>query len=123
MNNYITLDSYKYPVLAADWESHPVRPASAEPMLNGDTAVTFGPASHREWNGSIKAEVTARDTGWGTIVTLRATLVKLSTLSYTDVYGSAYTVLCSIAGPEASLSQMWDAADNDFSVKVNLREV
>jgi len=123
MNAYITLDSYKYPTLMIDWESHPVRPATAAVMLNGETAVTFGPTARTAWSGSIKAEVTARDTGWGTITTLRATLAKLSTLSFTDHYGSSYTVLCNISGPEVSLSPVWDATENEFSVKVMLRQV
>lgn len=123
MNEYITLDGYKYPTLALDWESHPVRPASADLMLNGETAVTFGPAASRQWTGSIKAEVTARDTGWGTITTLRASLVKLTTLSFTDHYGNSYTILCDIRGPEVSLSPIWDATENEFSVKVSMKEV
>ena len=123
MNAYITLDSYKYPTLGIDWETHLIRPSSADMMLNGETAVTFGPAAVREWTGSIKAEVTARDTGWGTITTLRATMAKLSTLSFTDHYAVSYTVHLDIRGPDVSVSPMWDAATNEFSVKVSLRQV
>lgn len=123
MNEYITLDSLKYPTLSTDWTSHLVVPSSDAMMLNGEVAVTFGPAARREWNGSIKAEVTARDTGWGTIADLRTTLAKLTTLSFTDHYSSSYTVLVQIAGPEISLSPMWDATSNEFAIKVKVKQV
>ena len=123
MNNYITLDSYKYPTIAEAWGEVIQRPASADMLLDGTYAVTFGPAAFKKWQGFIKADVTARDTGWGTIATLRATLAKLSTLSYTDHYGNAYTVLVSIKGPEQSLSPMWDAATNEFTVPVEIIQV
>ena len=122
MNNYITLDTYKYAVTAKNWESHPIRPASADPMLNGETAVTFGPATWRVWTGSIKAAVTPAS-GYGSIVNFRATMEKLQTVAYTDVYGNTFTVLATVKGPEISISPMWDAADNEFTQVVELRQV
>ena len=122
MNAYITLDGYKYKTLATDWASIPIVLSTVKDMLDGSTQVTFGGVAKTSWAGTIKAPV-AVVSGWGTITTLRTTLLKLTTVSFTDHYGDTRNVLVKATQPEESLTPSWDATSNVFSQRVQITEV
>lgn len=120
MNDYITLDGYKYRTPARSWVMTNHKPASVKPTLIGETDATYGPVTILEWRGEIAGPVTAPGAGWGTIATLRATLKKRSTLSFTDHYGTTRTV--NVLGPfiERSLTPNWDAPSNQIYASVTI---
>lgn len=101
----------------------PVTPGSDELALNGQSLVTFGPASVMTWQGNIKAPVTPRGEGWGDVDNLRTTLQKLSTLSFTDHYSNTYTVVVRQTQPEQSKTPMWDGASNEIAFPVEVKQV
>jgi len=87
MNDYITLDGYKYRTPARNWAPAEHKPASVKTTLLGEVDATYGPTTTYEWRGEIAAPVTSPGTGWGTIADLRLSLKKRSALSFSDHYG------------------------------------
>lgn len=122
MNNYITLDGYKYATNANKWEEVTFKPTTVRYTLNGGVDVTYGPATPREWIGEILAPVTARAEGWGTINTLKTTLVKKLAVAFIDHYGYSCNVHCIGEQRGRSLSPRWDDAQNVFFMPVELVE-
>jgi hypothetical protein len=120
MNNYITLDGYKYMTLHGEWVPVRKKPNTVRLLLSGATDVSYGPAAPKEWKGKIIAPITV-DAGWGSVDNLRATFAKRQGLSFTDHYaGGAVTVHIIGDFPEESLTAMWDGAENEFRIPVRM---
>ena len=121
MNNYITFDGKKYKTKHGDWVPKPFRPRTVRVTAGGSLDATFGPSAFNIWQGKIIAPVTPDGAGWGSVSDLRASMLKASSLSMTDHYGTAYTVVVVGGGEEESRSPMWDAASNEFLVNITLK--
>jgi hypothetical protein len=123
MNSYITLDGKKYRTPAQAWVPIMEKPATERYVLSGAADVTYGPMAPMRWKGEIEGPVTPDDGAWGSITDLRTTVQKTVAVSFTDHYGTGYTV--HILGPlfERSLSPMWDSASNKIYIMVELVKV
>lgn len=119
MNNYITLDAYKY-MTKLDWVRVPVKPATARSLLSGSIDVSYGPGVFHEYRGTIIGPVTSLGEGWGTISTLRTSLDKLEGLSFTDHESNSGTAHIFGEMPNQSLTPMWDSNSNEFYVPVRV---
>jgi len=122
MNAYVTLDGNKYSAPHGQWAPSTDRPVVVRRLLSGGTNVTFGPAPIQRWQGQLNASVTPAS-GFGDIDDLRATVAKLESLSFTDHYGTSYTVVVDRSVGEESLSPVWDSAENKFKVSLTLLEL
>jgi hypothetical protein len=120
MNDYITLDGYKYATNAKKWDEVKSKPATERYTLSGVLDITYGAAFPQAWEGEINAPVTARAEGWGTFTTLSATLAKKSGVVFVDHYGSSYTIHCLGELRPRSLFHRWDSVANIFYVFVRL---
>jgi len=120
MNSYITLDGKKYKTVHKQWTPGGDKPATLRRTLLGSLDVTYGPGTFNDWQGKIEAPVTPIDGSWGTITDLRTTIAKTSNMSFTDHYGTSYTV--HVLGPfqEESRSPMWDGSSNAIYVKMRI---
>jgi len=120
MNDYLTIDSYKYRTSHKSWRMSIQPLATSRVLLDGSLDVTHGPTTLYLFAGEIMAEVSP-DTGFGSILNLRATLEKKQAFTLSDHYGTAYTVHA--IGPfiERSLSPKWDSATNIIYVQVQFR--
>ena len=118
MNSYITLDGKKY-TTPTGWAPKIDKPATVRQTLNGVVDITYGPANFQEWNGVIRAYVTAQS-GFGTHLELLATLAKRTEILMLDHYGVSYYV--HVLGPfePRSFTNMWDGASNHFDVQVHI---
>jgi hypothetical protein len=119
MNNYITLDGYKYQTLAENWVPASVRPVSAQMLMSGGIDVVFGPSVMKRWTGIIRVLPTS-ESGWGGISELRASYAKLQSLSMTDHWGDTYTVTLLGDLEEMSLAAKWDSASNRFLIPTEM---
>lgn len=122
MNNYITLDSYKYYTSGNNWQRTMYTPRSFRITLAGSGDSAYGSVSNPMWVGEIIAPVTSPGTGWGTVTTLRTSLAKLQNLSMTDHYGTTYTVFVQPLG-ERSKTRMWDGASNKINFAVEVKSI
>lgn len=120
MNDYIELDGKKFATNAKTWRPVRSNPASERRTLAGALDITYGPGEIFSWEGEIHGPVTARDTGWGTIADLRATIVKKTAVTMRDHYGLVYNVYCLGDFSERSLMNAWDNPANVFYVFVRL---
>jgi len=120
MNNYITLDGYKYATSAANWRPVVNKPYKERYTLAGDLDVTYGDATPTAWEGDIHGPVTARATGWGTIATLRTSMAKKSAVNFTDHNGASGTVHILGQFQQKSTLNTWDASGNVWLVSVRL---
>ena len=118
MNSYITLDGHKY-VTPVGWQSKIDKPSTIRQTLNGVVDVTYGPADFREWNGVIRAYVTAQ-AGFGTDVELLETLSKKAEVLMIDHYGTSYYVHVISPFEPNSFTSQWDAGSNHFDVMVRV---
>lgn len=123
MNDYITLDGFKYITPARNWTVVNGKPGTERYTLSGALDISYGPATPKSWVGEIGGPVTARAAGWGTIADLRTTLAKKESVSLTDHVGTVYTVHCLGDFSERSLLNKWDSAVNTFYVSVRLVKV
>ena len=122
MNDYITLDGYKYRTAFKTWRPAILPMANSRILANGALDLVHGPTVVYIFAGEITADVTP-DSGFGSISNLRATLEKKQALSLTDHYSTAYTVHAIGPFPERSLSPKWDSASNIFYVSVQFKGV
>jgi hypothetical protein len=120
MNNYITLDGNKYATLAKTWKPLTVKPSTDRLTLQGNIDVSYGPGVVKEWQGTIVADVSQRATGWGTVTTLKATLEKRESVSFTDHNGTTYTVHVLGTFDERSLTNVWDDSQNKIHFNVRI---
>lgn len=120
MNDYITLDGKKYKTPAKTWQPVDNKIATARITLQGALDVTYGPASLREWHGEIEAAVTPQ-AGFGSITDLLTSLAKRQILSFTDHYGTAYSVDVSGQMARRSMTPKWDGYSNKWYVQVAIR--
>jgi hypothetical protein len=119
MNDYITLDGYKYRTAAENWEPNEERPMVIRRLMSGSSNVTFGPATFTGWRGIILVDVTPA-AGFGSVDNMRATYRLRSQLGFTDHYGNSYNVVIDRAVGEKSISPMWTAVDNVFRINLSL---
>jgi len=121
MNNYITLDGYKYRTMAKDWTPIVNVPTSFRMTLSGKSDAAFAAGDIKQWAGTIEARVTPED-GFGSIDDLIASVLKRSPLSFTDHFGASYQVI--VYGPmkQTSISPKWDGASNVYRIPVTLME-
>jgi hypothetical protein len=114
MNSYITLDGYRYRTVAKQWKPKLIRPATVRVTLGGALDATFGPVSTYRWEGLIVSNYgsSAPVGPEGNSYTLRASLEKRNTLSFTDHLGATYTVGAQGPFDQSSLKNVWDAPDN-----------
>jgi hypothetical protein len=111
MNNYITLDGFKYVTPFGKWTPVMDKPATARIDLLGGLDVTYGPATWQRWQGMI--EVAANPTtGYGSPYELRATLAKRTAVTFVDHYGETYNVHLLGPFPEMSFTPVWDGNSN-----------
>jgi hypothetical protein len=96
--------------------------ANSRILADGSLDVTHGPTTVYLFQGEIAADVTP-DSGYGSISNLRASLVKKQAFSFTDHYGTTYTVHAIGPFPERALSPKWDSASNIFYVSVQFKGV
>lgn len=120
MNNYIVLDGLKYMAPHKDFGPMRAKPSTERVTLSGRSDVTYGPAALLEWTGSLIAQVTPVDTGWGDIDDLRYTLEKRQGLAFTDHYGETGVVYAIGPHGETSFTPVWDAVSNEFRVTLRL---
>ena len=119
MNNYITLDGFRYHTAAENWVPLEDRPQVIRRLLSGSSNVTFGPATFTMWKGTIMADVTPQAL-FGSIEDLRTTYKKRQSLSFADHYGDAFTVVIDRSVDPRSLAPNWEQTDNTFKVNVTL---
>jgi len=118
MNSYITLDGYRYATAQKTWQPETPKAMTPRLTLAGNLDVTFGPGITKVWTGEIQARVTPK-TNYGTPAQLRASLEKIQGLSFTDHYGTSYTVY--IQGfKERSYTPSWDGASNAMYFNVRM---
>lgn len=111
MNDYITLDTFKYTTLAKNWEESSVTPSTSRILLNSAHDSTFGPTTKITWTGEIKIRVDEAGAGWGTIANFKTTCKKKERIGFTDHYGGTYDA--HLKGyKQRSLSPMWDGSSN-----------
>ena len=91
MNNYITLDSYKYSTSQERWAPVIVKPGTVRFTIEGTVDATYASNVFYIWNGEIRAEAVAAG-GYGSMDTLRATLIKRQGVTFIDHYGSSHSV-------------------------------
>ncbi len=120
MNDYIVLDGKKYRTTHKQWQPLIDRPLLIKKLLSGARNVTFGPAMKPMWAGAVRAVAANPETGFGTIDDLRTTYNKLSSLSFTDHYGTFYTVVLDRRVNEQSFIPKWDSASNHFEVNLTV---
>jgi len=120
MNDYITLDGFKYATSANNWKKLLDKPNTVRYTLSGALDITFGAASPTRWVGDVIAPVSARSEGWGTISNLRTSLAKVSSILFTDHYGNRYNVFSVAPLQQRSLMNRWDDTNNVFFVPVEL---
>ena len=123
MNNYIVLDGKRYKTLADTWTPQSVAPSSAEIMLDGALSTTYGPVSVMRWSGDIIAPVTPDGAAYGSVADLRTSLLKREQLSFSDHYGTAYTVHAELRSGEKSMGPKWDSPSNEIYFDVALQGV
>ena len=119
MNNYITLDGFRYKTLT-NWMPYEERPVTM--LFSGRTDVTFGPASYKFWKGSVAVDVTPSEF-YGGIDDLKTTYRKPSSLQYFDHLGEEYTVVIDRGIDEKSLSPMWTSPENSINVTLTLIKI
>ena len=122
MNEYITLDGYKYSAIHGQWTPNTDRPVVVRRLLSGAANVTFGPANVKRWQGTMNAAVTPK-TGYGSISDLRATYEKHSALVFVDHYGGTHNVIIDRSVDESSVVPDWAAASNKMHVQISLVKV
>jgi hypothetical protein len=120
MNDYITLDGFKYATSANNWKKLLEKPNTVRYTLSGALDITFGSASPIRWVGDVIAPVSARAEGWGTILNLRTSLAKVTSVVFTDHYADSFTVFSVAPLQERSLMNRWDDTNNVFFVPVEL---
>ena len=120
MNNYIILDGKRYVTPAKTWQPATYKSGSLRFTLTGTLDATYGAATILEWVGQIEAPATAT-TPWGAIADLRTSLRKRAGVSFTDHYGTSYTVHTLGPFPERSVSPRWDGASNKIYINVVMR--
>jgi hypothetical protein len=124
--DYVILDGYRYKALAKQWRPLSQHAATARLTLGGVLETTFGVGTLKKWEGLLAAPHgeaspgAADGTRNGNIYTLRLTLDKRATLSFTDHNGTVYTVVAQGPFEETSLLNVWNAADNKYYVRVML---
>lgn len=119
MNDYIVLDGLKYRTTHKQWQPMIDRPVAIKKLLSGARNVTFGPLMKPIWQGAVRAAVTP-ETGFGSIDDLRTTYNKLSSLTFEDHYGDAYTVVLDRRVNESSFTPKWDGTENKFEVNLTV---
>ncbi len=125
--SYIILDGYRYKTLARAWKPQTNRAATARLTLQGSIEATFGAGVMLKWDGSIstphgEASPGAADgTLYGNIYTLRQTLRRAQTVSFTDHYGNVYAS-ATLLGPfdEQMLVNVWNSSANNYYVRVQI---
>lgn len=120
MNSYITLDSKKYLCPHKKWIPTRHKPMTMRRTLDGNLDVTYGSGIFNEWRGQIRAYASSAPSGYGTVSDLRATLEKQCGVSFTDHYGTSYTVHSISPFPEDSLGPGWDSPSNTIDIEVVL---
>jgi hypothetical protein len=126
MNNYITLDTYKYKTLQRAWVPSRNTPSTSRVTLLGDLDITFGHVTLLTYQGELVGPVSVADTskypggGWGTITELRASLGKKQALAFTDHEGLTMNVHARGPYPERNLLPDWDNTNNLVYVMVTL---
>jgi hypothetical protein len=120
MNNYITLDGYKYTTTHRKWGPSPIKSGEARLTLTGALDLTFGPGVMYEFKGESRADVTPRGAGWGTPTNLEASLAKNQSLQLTDHFGNTFTVAHFDGYQPDSLSPMWDGTSNTMVYALRL---
>lgn len=120
MNDYVTLDSFRYAAPFGQFTPKRMIPHRLRYTLSGTVDATFGPASPLVWEGKLKVPVTPLDSDWGDLDDFRATVAKKAVLDFEDHYGDVYTVY--VLGPfdEVSKLPVWDAVDNVFYISVRI---
>ena len=120
MNNYISLDGYKYATSAVNWSPVVEKPYNERYTLAGDLDLTYGESEPTAYEGDIHAPVTARAVGWGTISTLRTTLVKKTAVNFTDHAGTSGTAHIVGQFVQSSTLNKWDDANNVWLVSARI---
>jgi len=125
MNNYITLDGYKYSCPFGQWEPSRNKPSSVRMTLSGKTDVTYGPASEESWAGLIR--VTANSdlitAGYGTRANFLTTYDKTTSVTFVDHEGNSCSVHVIGALSRKSTIPIWDSTNANFFYSVNLIKV
>ena len=119
MNDYIILDGKRYSAAHEQWTPSVDRPMMKRRLLSGKVVVKFGPNVFRSWRGTINVPVTA-SAPYGTLADFRTTYALLSSVGFTDHYGTSYTVVIDRTIDERSLSPQWDATENIFKFNISL---
>jgi len=118
MNNYVTLDGYKYMTMT-DWCPVPVKPATSRYLLNASVDVSYGPGMFKEYQGTLIVPASPAS-GWGGRSDLEASFEKVVGLSFTDHEGNSETVHMFGRLQFESMSPRWDGASNEFHFPVRL---
>jgi hypothetical protein len=84
MNDYVTLDGYKYRTVFGQWTPVFNKPTTVRYPADGTLDVNYGETTYREWAGLFSAPITSEGVGWGTYTTLKASILKNENLSYID---------------------------------------
>ncbi len=93
MNDYVTLDGYRYAAPFMQFEPIRQKPARVRYTLGGTLDVTYGPAAPLIWEGKLKVPVEPTDSDvWGDIGQFRITAATKAALAFIDHLGDSYTV-------------------------------
>lgn len=113
MNNFITLDGFKYYTTVA-WQPGLDIPGTLKVNLNASVNVTYGTDTLDSWQGDVRVfpDTASPPVGFGKRSDFITTLKKRTGLAFTDHYGANYTVHATGRVVQMSLSPMWDGPDN-----------
>lgn len=120
MNDYISINTKKYPTSANAWEPQIQKPSTFRLLLNGNTDTTYGAAKMAIWEGEIVVKVGEARSGYGTPSDLETALNTLGNITFIDHYGTTYSVVVQ-SWRRKSLGPKWDGSTNRLHYIVTLK--
>lgn len=121
MNDYITLDSWRYKCRFPDWRPWFFKPGTIRYTLGGNSDATYGTAVPQGWEGAI--EVPYEDSGsYGGRSEFETSIKTLGPISFTDHFGSTYNVHIVGQVTFEAIKPMYDADDTKLYYMVRLEK-
>jgi hypothetical protein len=119
MEEYITLDDYRYATNAKNWKMSILPPASPQLLLNEEFDVTFGPNTWYIFTGELVVHMAPEH--YIDHESRGSLLAKTNSLILTDHYGSNYRIVAIGPFPERGISPMWESPSEIMYVSVQLK--
>ncbi len=121
MNDYVTLDGYRYTAPFMQFEPIRQKPNRMRYTLGGTLDVTYGPASPLVWQGKLRVPVQPTDSDvYGDIGQFRITAATKGELAFIDHDGDTYTIHLIGQFHELPKVPVVDSAQNNFYIPVTI---